>query len=466
MWPSRWPIRWKLAAVSAGLTFVILVAFGLAVGQYTTQQLRDNYEAETRSVAEDIAGQIERDAALTPGYGSSPALFQILGQSKNPVSFTLLANQQTYASRATPDFGTPPGEGVRVVGEFQVATVLVPQPNSFFPSGFLQYGRNVDRLDQSVGRVWISVLAGTLGATLLAAMAGVVLSRRAMRPVSSLTSAAREIARTRDPSVTLHEPVADDEVAELTRTFNGMLHELSLARTERERSLIRQREFIADASHELRTPLTSVLANLELLDDALEGSASRELERESVESALRSSRRMRRLVADLQILARADSGRSQTFAICDLGEIAGNAVDELRLVAETHTIELICDGPAPVNGTPDDLHRLVINLVDNAVRHTPAGTVITVAVTAALPHATLTVADNGPGIPDDVRSQIFDRFVRNAGPGDRASSKGSGLGLAIVQAIALEHDGQATVGDSPEGGALFTVELPMVVSDA
>ena len=361
----------------------------------------------------------------------------------------------------------PASSGIREVGAYQVATVVVFRgPQDLNPIGFLQYGRSIDRLDQSVGRVWISILAGTLGATLLAAMAGVVLSRRAMRPVSSLTSTAREIARTRDPSVTLNEPVADDEVAELTRTFNGMLHELSLARTERERSLIRQREFIADASHELRTPLTSVLANLELLDDALEGSASREMERESVESALRSSRRMRRLVADLQILARADSGRTQTLTACDLADIASNAVAELRPVAERHTIELSCDGPAPVEGNPDDLHRMVINLVDNAVRHTPGGTVISVAVAATAPSATLTVSDDGPGIPEEVRSQIFDRFVRNAGPGDRTASKGSGLGLAIVQAIALEHHGQASVGDSPEGGALFTVELPMAVPDA
>ena len=467
-WPSRWPIRWKLAAVSAGLTFVILVAFGLAVGQYTTQQLRDNYEAETRTSAEDIAAQIARVPNLTPGFGPPAQVFEVLEQANNPVSLTLFGNQRSYARRGTPDFGIPSGVGVRIVGDYQVATVLVSQPSAVFdPStaGFVQYGRNVDRLDQSVGRVWISVLAGTLGATLLAAMAGVVLSRRAMRPVSTLTSAAREIARTRDPSVTLSEPVADDEVAELTRTFNGMLHELSLARSERERSLARQREFIADASHELRTPLTSVLANLELLDEALEGSASREVEKESVESALRSSQRMRRLVADLQILARADSGRTSTFRACDLSEVAANAVEELLPLAEQHKIVITCECRAPVQGDPDDLHRVVINLVDNAVRHTPAGTVISVCVTPGDGIVKLSVSDNGPGIPEEVRAQIFDRFVRNAGPGDRSSAKGSGLGLAIVQAIAIEHGGTASVGDSPGGGALFAVELPMADSD-
>lgn len=465
MWPSRWPIRWKLAAVSSGLTFVILVAFGLAVGQFTTQQLRDNYEAETKATAARITSEINRAGLLTPGYGGSEAdLSRILQQANGQASLYLVANGSTAALPGTPDFGTPTGEEVRRVGEFQVASVPVFQePGQAFATAWVQYGRSVDRLDQSIGQVWISVLAGTLGATLLAALAGVVLSRRAMRPVSGLTSAAREIARTRDPAVTLHEPVADDEVAELTRTFNGMLHELSLARAERERSLARQREFIADASHELRTPLTSVLANLELLDDALARSPSQEFEKESVESALRSSQRMRRLVADLQILARADSGRAPRHRTCDLAAIAASAIDEVRPLAGEHRIDLVSEGAAPVSGNPDDLHRVVINLVDNAVRHTPPGTVITIGVEASGESGTVTlsVGDDGPGIPEGVRSQIFDRFVRNAGPGDRASSNGSGLGLAIVQAIAIEHQGTARVGDSKQGGALFTVELPL-----
>jgi signal transduction histidine kinase len=451
---------------------VILVAFGLAVGQYTTTQLRSNYAAETQTLAEETAAKIQA-YPLTPGFVPLPEIDAILKETSGPSRLTLGGNQLSIAPPGTPQFGIPPGPGVRTVGEYQVATVFIfSNQTASLPIAYLQYGRNIDRLDQSIGRVWISVLAGTLGATLLAAMAGVVLSRRAMRPVSTLTSAAGEIARTRDPSVTLNEPVADDEVAELTRTFNGMLRELSVARTEREKSLTRQREFIADASHELRTPLTSILANLELLDEALEGSASREMEKESVESALRSSRRMKRLVADLQILARADSGRESVRQRFDLAEVASSAVGELRPVADGHRIEVHADAKAPLIGNPDDLHRVVINLVGNAVRHTPPGTTITVEV-GAVPGADdgdglvfLSVADDGPGIPEEVRDTIFDRFVRSTGPGDRSSSNGSGLGLAIVQAIASEHGGKAEVGDSREGGASFTVTLPRAGSKA
>lgn len=463
-WPSRWPIRWKLAAVSSGLTFVILVAFGLAVGQFTTQQLRDNYEAETAAAALALKQTIQERVQETPGYLTEVDLLEVLAQANGPAAITLLANGQTIPESKSPVLGPFRSFGVGTFGDYQVAAVgLDPLAGQTIPFGVLQFGRRTDRLDRSIGRVWISVLAGTLGATFLAALAGVVLSARAMRPISNLTSAAREIARTRDPSVTLNDPVADDEVAELTRTLNGMLHELSLARSERERSLSRQREFIADASHELRTPLTSVLANLELLEETLERSPNLELELESVESALRSSRRMRRLVADLQILARADSGRNPVHDLCDLNQIARNAVEEVRPLASEHNIELVSDGEATVHGNADDLHRVVVNLVDNAARHTPPGSSIRVSIGRSdqTHTASISVSDDGPGIPEDVRPQIFDRFVRNAGPGDRSSSGGTGLGLAIVQAIAVEHDGVAAVGDSELGGASFTVDLPL-----
>jgi len=467
-WPSRWPIRWKLAAVSSGLTFVILVAFGFVVGQLTTNQLRDNYAADTEAAATGLVNDLRRLPFVTPGYALGDAVQPLVDNAGGPAEVRLVisAVPLTFASKNASALGPPNlGQKISDVGDYQVATVpyeLTPGDSSS-AIGFIRVGRPIDRLQTSVNRIWVSVLAGTLGATLLAALAGVVLSRRAMRPISRLTVAAGEIARTRDPSVTLADPVPDDEVSELTRTFNDMLHELSLARSERERSLDRQREFVADASHELRTPLTSVLANLELLEHSLKGKDS-ELELESVESALRSSQRMRRLVADLQILARADSGLAQTQTDCDLVEIAANAVKEVTPLSEDHHIKLDAHAPVKVKGSADDLHRVVLNLVDNAVRHTPEGSTITVAVGTSDDgeRALLTVSDDGPGIPVELRAQIFDRFVRNTGPGDRASANGTGLGLAIVSTISQSHDGTAEVGDSASGGAKFTVDLPVL----
>ena len=175
-------------------------------------------------------------------------------------------------------------------------------------AGYVQYGRSREDVESTIERLWLFIAAGVLGGTLLASLAGLAIADRAMRPIASLTATAREIADTRDPSRSMPEPKAEDEVGELARTLEQMLRSLDSAREEREQAMQKQREFVADASHELRTPLTSVLANLELLQASLEQPDQAE-DREMVDSALRSSRRMSRLVADLLLLARADAGR-------------------------------------------------------------------------------------------------------------------------------------------------------------
>lgn len=465
-WPPHWPIQWKLAAVSAGITFIILVVFGLVVGQITTKQLSDNYAADTEAKANELSAEIRAKVDLTPAYaGSIEDLRDLLASVNGAADITPAGNNITYRPPNAEYLGPLTNLGISTYGDWQVATTYVPtSPGSTDAVAWVRFGRPMDRLDASISRIWFAILASTIGATLIAAIGGVILSRRAMRPISGLTSTAGQIARTRDPDVSLAEPEGDDEVAELTRTFNDMLHELSIARTEREKALERQREFVADASHELRTPLTSVQANLELLETSLtraSGNGDRELEVESVESALRSSQRMGRLVADLQLLARADTGRTAEPAPCDLSEIAENVTDELWPLSDHH--ELVVEAPEPVivSGIGDELHRVILNLVDNAIRHTPQGTTIVVTTRIDGDTAELRVDDNGPGIPKDLWPTIFDRFVRNAGPGDRARGKGTGLGLAIVRVIARAHGGTATVGDSPRGGASFVVRIPL-----
>ena len=183
-------------------------------------------------------------------------------------------------------------------------------------------------MDSTIDRMWLLIAGGVLGAVLLAGLAGYTIAGRAMRPISALTAAAGEVADTRDPSRHMPQSDVDDEVGQLARTLEQMLRSLDAARTERERAMGQQREFVADASHELRTPLTSVIANLELLQASLPEPERRE-DREMVDSALRSSRRMNRLVADLLLLARADAGRVSERSECDLAQIADNAAAEL-----------------------------------------------------------------------------------------------------------------------------------------
>jgi two-component system OmpR family sensor kinase len=273
-----------------------------------------------------------------------------------------------------------------------------------------------------------------------------------MEPISELTAAAREIARTRDTSVQIPRPEADDEVAELAATLDSMLHALDEARSETEAALARQREFVADASHELRTPLTSVLANLELLGETLIGD-----QRDSAASALRSSRRMRRLVADLLLLARADAGRQIPHRSVDLADIVTDAAAELEPVAGDHEISVVAPPGAEIEGSRDELHRLVLNLMENALRHTDPGTAVEASVERHNGEIVLAVEDDGPGIPAALQEKVFERFFR--GEGDRSGS--SGLGLSIVKAVADSHNGRVTLEPPLDGrGARFVVRFP------
>jgi signal transduction histidine kinase len=171
---------------------------------------------------------------------------------------------------------------------------------------------------------------------------------------------------------------------------------------------------------------------------------------------------MRRLVADLLLLARADAGRVGPRRSCDLTEIAEAAIAEVRPFAEHHVLSLDAPEAVEIDGNPDDLHRLVVNLVENGVRHTPVGCTVAVSVrTGGEAEAVLEVSDNGPGLPEGVGDQIFARFVRGNGPGDLAADSGTGLGLAIVKAVATSHNGRVEASRGPAGGARFTVRLPL-----
>jgi signal transduction histidine kinase len=345
----------------------------------------------------------------------------------------------------------------------RVATARITSDTGLV-TGYVQYGRSLAHVDSTTDRLWLFIAAGIFGGTFLASLAGLAIASRAMRPISALTATAREVADTGDPSPHMPDPQAEDEVGELARTLEQMLRSLDAARSEREAALKRQREFVADASHELRTPLTSVLANLELLEASLRTPRDGE-EQAMVDSALRSSRRMSRLVSDLLLLARADAGRVGRHRPCDLAEVAGNAAVEVAPTLVDHELEVENEVPLAVEGNPDELHRMVLNLLDNAARHTPTGTRIELRLRAAGGDAVVEVADNGPGVPAQLRGQVFDRFVRGEGPADTAVGAGSGLGLAIVAAVAASHGGTVDVTESASGGALFRVRLPLARSE-
>jgi signal transduction histidine kinase len=457
--PGSWPLRWRLAAVSAGLTLVILMLFGAVIGGVATQRIRDDFNSEVRSAVQILAGEFKIEyGPFGAQVRKGPRLADFVLPDDASARVVDINGDVRVATEGSAQLG-PPKPGISDNGSIRVATEPIVDENGT-TTGYVQYGRSIEHVDSTVDRLWLFIAAGVFFGTLLASLAGVAIARRAMRPIASLTATARDIATTRDPSRQMPEPAVEDEVGELALTLEQMLRSLDAARAEREGAMQKQREFVADASHELRTPLTSVLANLELLQASLGGPGQAE-DREVVDSALRSSRRMNRLVGDLLLLARADAGRLDKHYRCDLAEIAGDAAAEAAALMGNRTLTVDNDRPLRVEGSSDELHRMVLNLLDNAARHTPAGSTIELSLRAAGGDAIVEVADDGPGIPLAMRTQIFDRFVRGEGPADTARGTGTGLGLAIVGAVTDSHGGSVEALESESGGALFRARIPL-----
>ena len=314
----RLPIRWRLAGGSALLTLVILCAFGVIVGVLTTGRIEDDFDRQVVNSANRLAATAELHVVVAHGNtavrpdGHLNLDSYAAGQNA-AIRIVTITGYPLYETPNAPNFGPVIARPVELEG-WRVESRPV-QADGLGPL-WLQYARRLSDVQATVNRVRLFVALGVLGGALLALLAGLATARRAMEPIADLTAAARSVARTRDPSLKIPHPEADDEVAELARTLEDMLAALAAAREETEGALARQREFVADASHELRTPLTSVLANLELLEEELEGE-----QREAAASALRSSRRMRRLVADLLLLARADAGRVAPHELLDLSSV-------------------------------------------------------------------------------------------------------------------------------------------------
>ena len=469
------PVRWRLAGGSAALTFVILAAFAVGVGVVTTNQLHTQFRNEVNAASSELASGLQHPPmTLIPGVTvdrttAPPVLecdktvslldfvtavraqIRIYDTSSGRLLCTQdqvrIKNAKPPAER--PTFTVPTHRGAfQEDGYMGMVHELLVKPRGYV---WLTYAAPLSDLDHTLAQVRGFLLLGVLAGTVLALLAGLATAARAIRPIVALTGAAREIERTRDPSRHVPLPKADDEVAELARTLEGMLQSLDAARGSTEAMLERQREFIADASHELRTPLTSVLASLELLAEELDGEQA-----DTAQAALRSARRMRRLVGDLLLLARADARRAPAHAPTDLHEVVKEAASEIGPVADDHELQVDAE-PVIVSGSRDELHRLVLNLIENAVRHTPPGTHIRASTARENGDAMLVVQDDGPGIPPELGDHVFDRFVRSGRDGGR----GSGLGLSIVRAVAESHGGSVVLDPPPDGGgARFVVRLP------
>jgi two-component system sensor histidine kinase MprB len=267
--------------------------------------------------------------------------------------------------------------------------------------------------------------------------------RRTMRPVARLTTAAEEIARTRDLTTRI-EDYGSDELGRLASTFNTMLDAL-------EHSLGQQRQLILDSSHELRTPLASLRTNVEVLHDV--DRLSVDQRRSLLNGIVTQLDELTGLVADVVELARGEAPEASQEDIA-LEELVAHAVDR----AQRHwpSVAFEFDGEqVEVRGVQARLERAVANLLDNAGKFSPSGAKVDVRLSS---RGILSVADRGPGIPEAALGQVFDRFYR----ADEARAlPGSGLGLSIVKQVAEGHGGTVSITNRPSGGTVATMTLPV-----
>ncbi|MBV9444692.1 MAG: HAMP domain-containing histidine kinase [Streptosporangiaceae bacterium] len=295
----------------------------------------------------------------------------------------------------------------------------------------------------------VFTLVGGAG-VLLAAAAGTAVAQAGLRPVQRLTEATERIARTGEL-----QPIAvsgDDELARLTGSFNSMLSALA-------ESQERQRRLVADAGHELRTPLTSLRTNLELLaaSDRPDAPSLSEQDRKEISADVRAQvEELSKLVGDIVELAREDTPQAVHEPV-ELLEVVERALARVaRRAPSVHfEVNLV---PWSLLGDANALERAVLNLLDNAVKWSPAAATVTVRLTpTGRGTATVEVADTGPGIAEADLPYIFERFYRSP---DARTLPGSGLGLAIVAQVAARHGGTVRASRGPAGGALMTLELP------
>jgi two-component system sensor histidine kinase MprB len=446
----RWhdlPLRTRLtttAAVTATLTIIAVVAVGYVAvrhqlrGQIDSQLRRQILETTVTTQSNPFTGATT--FRVHPVAGDIGGYAQVINASGQPVRGSEplpISRHDIQVARGQSDSflrdSRYNGKHVR----------MITATKSGVTEHAIQIALPLTEVDHQLHELAfafaILALVG-FGATVLLSWAAV---RRVMRPVRTLTEAAEQIAATRDLTLRITAE-STDELGRLAMSFNTMLDAL-------EKSLTAQRQLVTDASHELRTPLASLRTNAEVLNDV--DRLSPEQRRAVLSGIVTQLDELTGLVADVVELARGEAPPSAHEEVL-FDELVARAVDRARRHWPGLTFELSTE-PVTVRGTPGRLDRAVANMLDNAGKFSPAGSVVDVVLDAT---GQLVVADRGPGVPDDALPHVFDRFFR---ADEARAMPGSGLGLAIVQQVVEGHGGTITLGNRPGGGAVATLTLPL-----
>ncbi len=443
-------LRARIATIAAMAVAVAVLLTSVGIYVATARTLNHQTDRQLQQIADELL-RGRRDAfpggggPRTGPYGGPGGFVQLVnrdgeamvsaGERSLPVSARTveLARSGGQVPR-NPDrrdafYETVDAEGIPV----RILAIEV-QP------GVLQIALPVTDTVESLATLRRQLAVGGVLGIVVAAVLGLVVARRAVRPVHDLTELAEDVAATGDLTRRI-DAVGDDEVGRLARTFNAMLANLEQARRA-------QQQLVADASHELRTPLTSLRTNIEVLEHAeqLTQEQRADLRRDVVDQLAEFGR----LVDGLVELARGDQP-AQAATRVDLAEVVDRAVGRVGTFARDRDFAVTSE-PTPVLAEADRLERAVSNLLDNAVKYGEGAIEVEVA------DGTVRVRDHGPGIADEDLPHVLDRFYRS--PEARAAP-GSGLGLSIVQQVAVSHGGEVEVRNAPGGGTVVELRLPV-----
>jgi len=445
-----------------GAAFYVLLSRAL----YTRVDngLRSLIEVSTRSLSNDLdEGQSVMSAALsTAAELATPEQSLLIF---DPSGRLLAENhpKDDFQMRL-PELGSIPEEKARLytvtelgggAADYRVAArrVTIPPKNVTY---VLLASQSLDAVEDELALLRKPLLFAGSVALLLAGLGGWLLARKSLAPVVAMAGSARRIGA---ENLGQQLPVANprDELGKLGATFNELLARLHT-------SFELQRRFMADASHELRTPLSIMRTTASV---TLRKRSRGEGEyREAIQMMDEQSRRLSRIVKDMFILSRADAGhyplnKSSVYLNDLLEEVvrAGGLLAEHKSV----TIEITNSTEAGFHGDEDLLRQMILNLVDNAIKYTPAGGMVRLSLTQESDIYMISVSDTGPGIPLEAQAHVFDRFYRaniERPHSEEAVSDGTGLGLAIAKWIAQAHDGNLELARSDERGTTFIVKLP------
>lgn len=446
-WSYNASLRWRLSLLTATLVaFAVGITTVVAywtVSSAQTVAMDRNLEAKAdamleRSEQPGFYESLEAEIALFRAYEaevrvafSPPGWEYVIGDS-----IALPADLFTDRSDTGTRTLTVGGERILVKHGDTGATVIMAQDTSATYQTITTLG------------VLLLVVSGV--GVLISILIGFRISSAGLRPLIRLQEAVEDIARTDELQPI--PVVGNDELARLTVSVNEMLEALRVSR-------LRQSQLVADAGHELKTPLTSLRTNIELLmlTSRPGAPAISEQDREDLErDVIAQLAEMSTLIGDLVDLAREES--VNVLEPVDLNEILATAVERTERRRLGVTVEVRHNDTWFLNGDEFSLTRALVNVLDNAVKWSPEDGVVRVSLKRIdLGHVQITVADSGPGIPEEERPLVFERFYRAV---KSRSMPGSGLGLAIVQQVVNRHAGTVAVGDSDDGGTAITMVFP------